>query len=187
MSKIDLNALVNGMRGKIGNAVLRRLGSRTLISSKPKARTSEPSVKEKAHRDLFKRAAAYAKAKMADPAAKAAYQQVASRKESNAFAIALRDFLKPPTVDAVRTDAYAGKINDGIFVKATDDFKVVAVKVTITLPTGALLESGAAVLDASTLEWKYAVTKANTTLVGTKVKAVASDQPGNETALEKVM
>jgi hypothetical protein len=188
MSKIDLNALINGMHGKIGNAVLRRRGNRTLISSKPKARTTEPSAKEKAHRELFKRAVAYAKAKMADAIAKAEYQHVASTKEmTSAFALALRDFMKPPAIDAIRSDAYTGKVNDALFVRATDDFKVAAVKVTITLPTGTLLEAGSATYDANTLDWKYTATKANTTLAGTKIKAIASDKPGNETALEKVM
>ncbi|MEO7990782.1 MAG: hypothetical protein ABI663_14635 [Chryseolinea sp.] len=188
MSKIDLSPLVNGMSGKAGNSVLRRIGNRTILTSKPKARTSEPTAKEKAHQERFKRAAAYAKAKMADPLAKAEYQQVALQKElGNVFAIAVKDFLKPPTIDAIKTDMYTGKVNDMIIIRAFDDFKVVSVKVSIILPNGTAHENGSATYDASTLVWKYTATKANATLAGTKISVIAIDMPANETMGEKVI
>lgn len=188
MSKVDLNALVNGFSGRLGNAVLSRRGSRTLISSRPKPRTGEPTVKEKAQRERFRRAAAYAKAKMGDPVAKAAYALVASRKEMmSAFTVALTDYLKSPVIDSVQLDGYTGKINDRVVAKVTDDFKIVGVKVTITLPSGVVLETGAATFDAITLEWIYVATQANGVLAGTKVKVTGTDRPGNETTLEYIL
>ena len=188
MSKVELNALVNGFSGKIGNAVLVRRGSRTLLSSRPKKRTSEPTEKEKAQRDLFRRAAAYAKARLKDPAAKAEYAAIAANKESmSAFTVAVTDFLKAPVIDAVKTDAYTGKVNDVVSAKVGDGFKIVSMKVVITLPTNAVLETGAATFDAVTLEWKYVATQANNTLAGTKIKFTATDRPGHETSIENVM
>ena len=188
MSKVELNALLNGVSGKIGNAILRRVGNRTLIISAPKARTSEPSAKEQAQRERFKRAAGYAKAKMADATAKAEYQRVASQREmSNVFAVAIRDYMNPPKINATKTDAYTGNINDIITIKATDDFKVASVKVTITLPSGALLENGPATYDANTLEWKYTVTKPNTTLADTKIKVTAERNGENSALLSMLM
>jgi len=188
MSKVELNALVNGFSGRIGNAVFVRRGNRTLLSSRPKKRTSEPTEKEKAQRDLFRRAAAYAKARMSDPAAKAEYAAIAANKESiSAFTAAVTDYLKAPVIDAVKTDAYTGKINDVISAKVSDSFKIISVKATITLPTGVVLETGAATFDAVALEWKYVATQANNTLAGTKIKFTATDRPGNETSIEKVI
>jgi hypothetical protein len=188
MSKVELGALVNGFSGKVGNSVLRRRGSKTYLCSVPKRKTTEPTAKEKAQRDRFRRAAAYAKGKMLDPIAKADYAQIASRKESmSAFTVAVTDYLKSPVIDSLKTDGYTGKINDVIIAKVYDDFKIAAVKVTITLPTNVLLETGAATFDATTLEWKYVATKANATVPGTKVKVTGTDRPGNETSLEKVM
>jgi hypothetical protein len=87
----------------------------------------------------------------------------------------------------MKTDGYTGKINDAIIIKATDDFKVAAVTVTINLPSGVLLESGSAAYDANAMMWKYTATKANTTLAGTKIKVTAIDVPKNEASMEKVM
>jgi hypothetical protein len=188
MSKVELSALVNGLSGKTGNTVLRRIGNGTLMAARPRKRTSALSVKEKTHHDRFKSAINYAKVKMADPIAKADYEKVSSRKDlKTAYVMAIRDFLKPPTIDMVKTDGYTGKINDAIFIKATDDFKVAAVTVTINLPSGALLESGSATYDVNAMTWKYTATKANATLAGSKVKATAFDVPKNETTVEKVI
>jgi hypothetical protein len=187
MSKVDLNALVNGFSGKLGNAVLRRRGGRTYIAQRPKERT-EMSDKQKAHQEKFRRAAAYAKGRMLDPVAKAEYENLAKQKEfMSAFSVAVTDYLKQPKIESVKTDGYTGELNDAIAVKALDDFKLVGVKVTITLPTGVVHETGNATFDSVNLDWKYVATKANTTLTGTKIKAVAIDRPGNEATLEKVM
>jgi hypothetical protein len=188
MSKVDLGALVTGFSGRVGNLVLVRRGNATFLWSRPRKRTSKPSAKEKAQRERFRRATAYARAKMADPAMKAEYAQIAKRKERmTPFTIAVTDYLRAPVIDAIKVEGYTGKVNDIIIAKAIDDFKVVSLKVTITLPTNVVLETGAAIFDATTLEWRYASTKANATLAGTKVKFTGSDRPGNETSLETVM
>ncbi|HOX81758.1 MAG TPA: hypothetical protein PLJ60_19770 [Chryseolinea sp.] len=187
MSKISLNALVNGMSGKLGNAVLRRRGSRTVMASMPKERTSEFSIKEKAQQARFKRGAAYAKEAMKNPAIRAEYQQSAKKRESNAFAIALGDFLKPPSIDQIKTDGYTGKVNDIIAIQASDDFKVAAVKVAIRLPNDVLHESGVATFDGQALDWKYSITVANASVTGTKIQVIAMDYPGNEASSEHVM
>lgn len=185
MSKVDLNALVNGFSGKLGNAVLRRRGNSTTIGSRPKKRESEPKPSEIALRLRFKRAAAYAKAKIKDPIAKGEYAQYAkSREYMNAFSAAVTDYLRLPKIESLKIDNYTGAVGDPITVGVADDFKIIAVDVTITLPNGTVLESGPAVFDATKLEWRYLATQANAQMAGTKVKATASDRPGNVVTLE---
>jgi hypothetical protein len=79
-------------------------------------------------------------------------------------------------------------VGDTIIVRATDDFKVTSVFVTITDGTGNIIEQGQALLQPDTLdEWRYAATTANASLAGSKVTASAHDKPGNVTSAEKLL
>jgi hypothetical protein len=191
MSKIDFNDLVNGVSGKFGRAVFRKRGRQVVLGQSPrKRRNTEPTPAMIAHRERFKRAAAYAKGKMKDPAIKAVYEAQArnSGKEFHtAFAVAVQDFLKPPVLGDLDVEGYKGNIADPITVGVPDDFKIVAVTVTITGSNGALLESGPATFDQTDLIWKYNATVANPALAGTKVQAVGTDRPGNEVTAELLL
>lgn len=187
MSKVDFNDLVNGVSGKFGKVVFRKRGTQVVLGQKPRRRNTVPSPAVIAHRERFKRAAAYAKAKLKDPAAKAVYEAKArsSGKEfMTAFAIAVKDFMRPPVLGDLKVDGYKGNIADPIAVGVPDDFKIVAVTITITAATGAPLESGPAIFEAESLQWKYAATVANAVRSGTKVQAIATDRPGNQVTAE---
>lgn len=184
MSKVDLNPLVSGFSGKIGNAVMRRRGDKTYMSSRPKPRTRELSEKEAAHRERFRRATIYAKGIVASIEAKAPYEQAAKSRNLSAFVVAVTDYLKSPVVEAVNTSRYTGKVGDTVIVRATDDFKVESVRVTITAADGSVNESGMAIQDLISQEWTYLATQANAFIAGTTIKAVATDKPGNEAEME---
>ena len=189
MSKVDLNSLVNGLSGKLGNAVLRRRGSRTYMSQRPRINENqEPTEKMKLQRERFRRTAAYAKQILKDPVARAQYEQIASQKEfMNAFTVAVKDYLKSPVIDKLDASLYLGRIDDVVTVKVSDDNKVSSVTVTIYSSAGDVIENGAALFDPQQLEWKYTITQANANSVGSKVLARVKDRPGNESTMEVVI
>ncbi len=65
--------------------------------------------------------------------------------------------MRPPTVDSINLDGYRGKLGQVIRVKATDDFRVVEVKVTIRGPAGELIEEGMAELSPDDGERRVAL------------------------------
>jgi hypothetical protein len=85
-------------------------------------------------------------------------------------------------VDGIRTDGYHGAVGDTITVKATDDFAITGLRVSIVDAAGDPVESGDAVLQINETDWLYTATKANAALAGSKITAVATDGPGNSTA-----
>ncbi len=187
MSKVDFNDLVNGVSGKFGKVVFRRRGTQVILGQKPRRRNIPPSPDVIAHRTRFKNAAAYAKAKLQDPAVKAVYDAKArssGQEFMTAFAVAVKDFMRPPVLGELKVEGYKGNIADPIMVGVPDDFKIVAVTITITTAAGVLLETGPAVFDPANLQWTYMATVANAARSGTKVQATGSDRPGNQVTAE---
>jgi membrane protein implicated in regulation of membrane protease activity len=64
-------------------------------------------------------------------------------------------------------------------VKATDDFRVVEVKVTVRGPLGELIEEGLAELKSDGGDWCYAARMEVPSGQTVSVTAVAKDNPGN--------
>ncbi|MFM7859106.1 MAG: hypothetical protein ACKO96_46085, partial [Flammeovirgaceae bacterium] len=81
MANVKLNALVDGVSGKVGkNIVLRQRGGRTLLATKPE--TSQVfSEKQKAQRERFQQAVRFAKSILLQPEAKAEYEKLAQANE----------------------------------------------------------------------------------------------------------
>jgi hypothetical protein len=187
MAKFKLNKMVEGATGKVGNMTFKQVGRTTLFTSVPEF-NGVSSEKQRVQRERFKRAASYAKIALQDPATKAAYKlKVEGQEFQNAFTAAVKDYLSSPKVDSIDNAGYSGKIGESLILKVSDDFKVADVKVTITLPTAVVLETGTAALVAGSADWKYVVTKANATLPGSKIKLIVTDKPGNTTSFEKTL
>jgi hypothetical protein len=68
-------------------------------------------------------------------------------------------------------------------VKATDGFKVAAVRVSIRNAAGEPLEAGNAVMQVNGTDWLYTAVQANAAPAGSEVTAVATDLPGNSHSL----
>jgi hypothetical protein len=102
----------------------------------------------------------------------------------NVYSRALEDCISPPVVKNINTRNYKGTVGDKIAVRAIDDFRVVSVRVEIVAANGTLLEEGNAEQNANGIDWTYTVTQANNPLAGSKIKAIATDVPGNEGMLE---
>jgi len=188
MSKVDLSAYVNGIGGKVGNnTVFRRVGKRTILAQRPKKKENPDPVKEsvRLQRDKFRRAAAFARAKMNDQAAKEEYRMLAQGQEfMSPFTAAVRDYLRPIEFSSVKTVGYTGKVGDKIVVQPMDYRKVKELVITILRQDASVVESGAAVLPEGELDWTYTATQVNDQLVGGKVVIRAMDRSGKEAVVE---
>ena len=130
----------------------------------------------------------YAKAifRSADQSMAQAYASV-RRPRQTIYSRALEDFMKAPVVETIHTQNYTGAVGDKIVTRATDDFRVTGVRVEIYTANGALLEAGNAFQNINGIDWGYTTTQANNIVVGTKIKVIATDVPGNEGTLESIL
>jgi hypothetical protein len=95
MAKVTLNPILDDIRGKIGDYVLRRAPSGKLILSKaPDMSRVKWSKTQKENRQRFKEATAYAKAAMAEPEVRARYEKRATEEGKRPYNLALSDYLK---------------------------------------------------------------------------------------------
>jgi len=95
MAKVTLTPLVKDIRGKLGDTVFRRLPDGQLIASrKPDMSKVKWSKAQKAHRQRFKKAIAYAKAAMAEPKVRARYEKAARKQGKRPFDLAVSDYFK---------------------------------------------------------------------------------------------
>lgn len=182
MARVSKNTFTKGLSGMVGkDMVFRQVGGRTIVSTRPEPQ-SEDSLTERqlAQRRDFKRAVAYARAKLLIPEEKQAYKEIAAKHALvSAFAAAVGDYLKAPEIMDIDTTAYAGNVGDFILIEAQDNFKVNLLTVTITLPDGTVLESGQATLPDGEVDFQYVATLENEFLEGSTITAEAKDKPGN--------
>ena len=188
MTRIKNNAMLKGIRGKFGEThSYRKVRGKMQMVSLPD-REAAPSEKQKQIQEQFLKASNYAKAQMLDLVMKAEYQTGITKTKHSAFIVALTDVLNAPKVNEIDTSDYRGKVGDIIAIQATDDFKVIRVRVIITSAEGSEIERGEAVQDLTLKNtWRYAATVANPVLAGSTVSVTAFDIPQNKTTLDKVL
>jgi hypothetical protein len=185
MADVNLNALVDGVSGKVGRKiVLRQRGGRTLLSTRPDT-VAEPTEKQLQHRERFRLAARYARGILLNPVAKAEYEQVIKDDAFlNPYAAAVADYLKAPEIAGVDSSNYRGQPGEPIIIRSTKDYKLVSVLVSLQRADGTEIEKGNAVSEGTRLEWKYVAKTVMADLAGAKVVVTASDRPGNQTTVE---
>jgi len=92
---VNVNELIQEIRGKVGNLVFRQTPNGDIIVSKaPDMSAVEWSPAQRDHRQRFKAAVAYAKAAMADPDVRAVYEKQAREKNRRPFQMAVSDYFK---------------------------------------------------------------------------------------------
>lgn len=186
MATVKKNIITQGLSGTLGGTIVfRQVGDRTIVSTAPVHNGHPPSPKQLAQRQRFQEASLYAKAQVNDPAGKADYASGIDEKHLSAYAVAVADFLQAPDIQEIDLSEYAGNIGDTIRVRVTDDFRVEAVKVSITNGDGSPVESGNAVQDPNGISWVYTATKKNASLDGDKITIQAFDHPGNKAEEER--
>jgi hypothetical protein len=190
MPRIKKNIMIKGASGNFqGEVVYKQRGGTTFIAGMPTVDPNrELTEKQEEVIDRFASASAYAAEAILDPVLKKYYESKISESNS-AFNMAFKDFAKLPTVSKIVTAKYTGVPGSEIAVAAKKKgTKVTEVKVSIFSPAGALIEEGAAVLNNRKLRrWYYTTTQNNPVLPGTKITAVATDLPGNETKMEVIL
>jgi hypothetical protein len=94
MAKVKLDPLFAGISGTIGDLVFRTSkNGQVTISKRPGKSNAEPSEAQKAQRERFKLANAYARAALADPDVRAIYEERAAEERQSAFALARTDYF----------------------------------------------------------------------------------------------
>ena len=186
MAKVADNIVTTGLSGKLGNQlVFRNRDGNTYVSKAPKKRTVwTPAQMEQ--RFKFQEAVLYAKNANSDEITHELYSAEAKDGKTT-YNIAVADFLNAPQINEIDIANYNGQIGSYIQVRATDDFDVVAVTVTIQNADGSLVESGNAVLQPGSSWWRYTATAANESLASDKITVRATDIPGNHTDMEKAI
>jgi hypothetical protein len=95
MAKIKLSPMLQEVRGRLGDYVFRRTHTGEVILSKvPDMSKVKWSKAQKAHRQRFKKAVAYARAAMAEPKVRAVYEKMAAKKGKRPFDMAVSDYFK---------------------------------------------------------------------------------------------
>lgn len=183
----QVESIVSGkFRGLLGKElVFRDWEGKTIVAKAPKKRSGDPTAEQAALQQKFLLASRYAKSIIGgqNPAMATAYAAVV-RPRQNVYSRALEDFMTSPDVVSIDTSNYRGTAGDPIITRAVDDFRLTAVRVEIRSSNGTLLEAGLAVQNDNGLDWTYIALQANNLLAGTKIKAIATDVPGNKGMLE---
>lgn len=186
MAHVQKNKLPSAFSGTLGDEIVfREWEGKTIVARVPKERKGEPTQSQAEIQEKFLLATKYAKAVLAGQVVgmKDAYAGVL-RPRQNIYSRALEDFMSSPVVKSIDTRNYKGVVGDKLTIRAFDDYRVTGVQVQITAANGTLLEQGNAQVQPNGLDYTYTATLANAQLAGSKIKAIATDVPGNEGSLE---
>lgn len=179
MARSKNNPVLKGLSGQIGRNIVVKTYSdgRQVVANMP-SRRSKTSEKQRDNETKFGSSNHYAQMQMSDPAVAAQYNRRAKGTSANGYNLAVKDFMHAPRIESVEAADYAGKRGSIIRVRATDDFKVVTVTVTITVGIK-VIETGEATPRGRRGLWRYATTAVNARWKGSVVTAVAQDMAGN--------
>lgn len=186
MARVKLNPILEKVRGKIGDLVFKTVRERGDNLPYTGLEGVEPTESQMTQRERFRQAALYGKMVLADPETKVLYEEAAKAKGKPVFSLIVADFFNAPSVDEVDLTAYTGAVGDNILVRASDDFDVTGVKVSLTNSEGASIESGEAVeTPAGSGRWVYTATAAVPTGTTVRIAVTATDRPGGKGAAAK--
>ncbi len=177
--KFKLHPFVRGAHGSLGDLVFYDLNGEPVGRRKAKF-VDKPTPGRLAHRERVKQAARWSKATLADPKQKADYA-AACRGHQTPYNIAFRDFMTPPTIQAVHLEGYTGQKGQPIRVKASDDFEVTQVQLALRDGQNNVIEQGPAQWNATDQEWVYLTQSTVAPGQSVLVEATAMDRPGNRT------
>jgi hypothetical protein len=179
MPKSRNNIVTKGLSGKIDDLVFRQMDGQTIVSRSPHVSSINSSAQQAA-RNLFRMAAVYAKAAIANPILLQFYKSKA-KKGQRPYQMAIADFCKPPEILEIDSSLYKGSIGDSITVQAIDNGRVNTVKFRIE-SNGNLLEEGDAIIQSDGLSWTFTCGMPNSTIAGTLVSITATDLAGRKSS-----
>ena len=92
MAKVELDAPFQRFTGKIGKLSYRWMYGKQTVMKTPDMSKVQWSEAQKANRERFRQAIAYARRAMADPKVRAHYEKVGKKANRQAFRVAISDF-----------------------------------------------------------------------------------------------
>src|SRR5690606_18901039 len=93
-----------------------------------------------------------------------------------AFILTVADFFDAPSIDEVDVSAYTATAGDPIVIRASDDFEVTRVEVSLTDTDGTVLEEGEAASDG--FRWTYTAQTDMAAEATVRIAVRALDRPG---------
>ncbi len=94
MVKVRLHPPVASMSGKMGIYTYRRMYGKQTLMKTPDMSKVKWSKAQKANRERFRQAIAYARAAMADPEVRAHYEKLGKKANRQPFRVAVSDFCQ---------------------------------------------------------------------------------------------
>jgi hypothetical protein len=146
MTKVRFHGPIAGFSGAMGEMVFadQEKKGRTLAYMK---KHYEPTQAQLNHREHFKEAVRHAQVALEDPAMLAFYEMIAEQRDSNAYAVAVTDYLVAPSFKSLDLSQYKGQVGDPIVIRAVDDIGLAEVEVTLSANNGTQIEKGKALED----------------------------------------
>ena len=184
MAKAQLNPAFDGISGRSGGIVYRRLRGETILARRPEPRARAASPAQAAQRQRFAEAVQYAREVLSDPWQRRMYEQLAQERNRRADKLVAADFLTPPVVEEIDVSGYQRRPGGIVRVLATDDIEVVAVEVAIQTADGSSVEHGPAVRIHGV--WCYRTTAVPAANLALTITATAQDRPGHTGTLTVV-
>lgn len=133
----------------------------------------------------LQQAVIYGKAAIRDFLKKQAYESASDGRTP--FDVAFADFLNAPSIDSIDLSEYSGRVGSRITIVVLDDFAVSSVYVKIQNSDGSIADEGFAAPGLFSTEWIFTASQDNPELTGDKITITATDLPGNDTTLERVV
>jgi hypothetical protein len=163
----------------MGGIVYYQRNGRSFARAIPERRATPPTPRQVEQQYRFILACAYARGASADPRLRDFYTRKAAGK-STAYAVAMRDFMRPPEITLLDVSRYHGRVGDRILIDAHDDTAIVSLVIEIRDLTGRFLETGPAQNEG---DWIYEAMTRPTDGHPLTILAQARDQAGNTTRL----
>ena len=181
------NLVINGLSGRLGNIVFRRVNGQTIVSRLPIRRKKADTTAQKEIKRKFKEAVLYARTIRSNKEVWQQYAAMGATQGKSAFNMAVSDFYSYPEVLALATDSYQGYPGDNIAVimKTADLLKYVTL--VIITPDGTILESGKATANKKAGEYNYKVHEHNFTMHGTIIQVDTVDYAGNASTTQYII
>jgi hypothetical protein len=187
MAILRNNPMMGTATGTVGLVYFRIVRGKQIVCNRP-PRGRKFTQRQLENQERFGQSSKNTKALLQDPAIKEKYKARIDNNKFTAHMVAQSDMMNAPTVKDIDVSSYTGNVGDEIVVKANDDFGVTKVVVTVVAESGAVIESGEAVQNATLyLNWHYKASISNPDFKTSTIKVAAFDLPGNVGKMEYVL
>ena len=184
MTKVRFKGPIGGFSGAMDGMVFADNGERCVAYIR-KGRKGEKSEAELERDENWAEARAYANSvKASNPDLWELYQQVGKERKVSPFALAVGDYLKPPTFRSLDLKDYKGQVGDPIQIHCVDNIGLASLEVSIDRQDGTGVEKGRAVeLGTRTGFWAYTATQPVALGTSLVIEVVGEDHAGHRAGM----